>query len=98
MDTELSSKVVLKVKDELFHCDRKLLAKESPYFHAMFTNDFKEKHQELVTLKVLCRYMKYSTFNIKLTLDFLLWKGCIIIKTRSYKVTLHVFIGNFELF
>lgn len=58
MDTEPSSKVVLKVKDELFHCDRDLLAKESPYFHAMFTNDFKEKHQELVTLKVLCRSMK----------------------------------------
>lgn len=62
MDTELSSKVVLKVKDELFHCDRELLAKASPYFHAMFTNDFKEKHQELVTLKVLCRYMKYFQY------------------------------------
>jgi len=52
MDSEeIPAQVTLKVKDAVFSCSKKLLELHSPYFHAMFNNDFKEKHQECISLQ-----------------------------------------------
>lgn len=58
MDREvLEGSVNLKVGEYIFECDRKELASNSPYFHAMFSGNFAEKSQSEIQLNV-------STFQL----------------------------------
>lgn len=52
----ITGQVVLRIKEKDFSCSRKLLADNSQYFSAMFTSDFKEKHQDVINLQVIGFY------------------------------------------
>lgn len=52
MESDQSKKVNIIVKDEQFFCDKDVLCEQSPYFYAMFNNDFKEKNQDVVSIQV----------------------------------------------
>jgi len=43
--------VRLKVREDIFPAHRIVLAANSDYFHAMFTDGMKESNQELIELK-----------------------------------------------
>jgi hypothetical protein len=43
--------VILKVGEANFHCDRRLLAEYSPYFQAMFGNNFIEREKTTIEIK-----------------------------------------------
>lgn len=44
--------VVLEVDGVQFHCRRDELATQSPYFKAMFSNNFVEKHKDVIPIQV----------------------------------------------
>ncbi|CAL2052198.1 unnamed protein product [Caenorhabditis brenneri] len=50
-DAKQLSDVTLCIGDEKFHVLKKLLARQSPYFHSMFFKDFKETTMKEVPLK-----------------------------------------------
>jgi hypothetical protein len=43
--------VILKVGDTSFPCHRKLLAEKSPYFQAMFGNNFIEREKTTIEIQ-----------------------------------------------
>ena len=60
--------VRLRVDESIFPAHRNVLAANSDYFHAMFTNGMKESNQEVIEPPVVCRtdtFPKLRPFHLR---------------------------------
>jgi hypothetical protein len=60
--TTASYDVILKVGDANFPCHRRILAEYSPYFEAMFGNNFIEKDK--TTIEIQARRLTFAVYRV----------------------------------
>jgi hypothetical protein len=60
--TSTSYDVILKVGDANFPCHRRVLAEYSPYFEAMFRNNFIEKDK--TTIEIQARSLTFVDYHV----------------------------------
>jgi hypothetical protein len=60
--TTASYDVILKVGDASFPCHRRILAEYSPYFEAMFGNNFIEKNK--TTIEIQARRLILVVYHV----------------------------------
>jgi len=60
--TTASYDVILKVGDANFPCHRRILAEYSPYFEAMFGNNFIEKDK--TTIEIQARRLAFIVYHV----------------------------------
>jgi hypothetical protein len=60
--TSASYDVILKVGDASFRCHRRVLAEYSPYFEAMFGNNFIEKDK--TTIEIQARRLTFVAYHL----------------------------------
>lgn len=61
-NTTASYDVILKVGDVNFPCHRRVLAEYSPYFEAMFGNNFIEKDK--TTIEIQARRLTFVVYHV----------------------------------